>query len=271
MLAAWSARRLRSSLARSVAWLASRSVRAWRSPSRAPSRASAALATLSCMMLKLAAIAPSSSPGVHDDRHHVHAGVGGVEIADAERLNGADQIGQRTGGQAVGRAGDLFRGVGDHAWQDQAHAHRQQRDGHEDVLEGRDERGLLVVHVVDREQVAGPVERHHQEHGPGQFQMQRRRHAGQARATAIGQAAQRVQAGARVAQHEPDDDGGQAELLEAEQAGDAPGAAPRAGRVEWCPAAHDTGAAGAAHRVAAATRRRWAARSRSGRRDWPRR
>ena len=41
MLAACSASRLRSSLASSVAWLASRSLRAWRSPSRAPSRASA--------------------------------------------------------------------------------------------------------------------------------------------------------------------------------------------------------------------------------------
>ena len=208
---------------------------------------------------------------MHDDRYHVDAGVGGVQIADPERLDGSDQVGQRAGGQTVGGARDLFRGVGDHARQDQTHAHRQQGHRDEDVLQASDERRLIGVDVVDRQQVAGPVESHHQQHGPGQLQVQRRRHTGQAGAPTVGHAAQGVQPGARIAQQQPDHDGRQAELLEAEQAGEAPRPAPRAGRAEWCPAAHGTGAAGAAHRVEAATRRRSAGRSRSGRPGLPRR
>ena len=155
--------------------------------------------------------------GAHVDRDLLRAGVGAREIAAAERGHRPAQVGHRAARQPVGGVCDLLRGVGDHARQDEADGDSQQPHGHEDVREHRGQLRPLPVDVRDGQQVAGAVQRHHRDHRAGQLHVQRAHEPRGAAAAPVVETAPGVEHGARIREAQAGQDGGQAELLEAQE------------------------------------------------------
>ena len=148
-------------------------------------------------------------------------GPGVVQVAVGQGPHGPGQVGQRALGQAVGGGGDLGRGVGDHAGQEQADGDGQDGDGHEDVLQGGDQGRVGVGHVAHGQQVADAVEGQHGQHGAGELEVKGPLDQLGA-AVAVAPAPEGVGGGARVGQGQAGQHRRQAELLEAEHGGDAP-------------------------------------------------
>ena len=111
--------------------------------------------------------------GVHGHRLIVEASMGRLQLSPAQRLHRAREVRQSAFGQPVGGAGEVLGGVGDHAGQHEAHSDRQHGDRHEDIGQGGDERGLRLRDVIDRQKIAGAIERQDHQHGARELQVQR--------------------------------------------------------------------------------------------------
>ena len=153
----------------------------------------------------------------HVNREDLRPGPGRGQVTAAQGLHRPGEIRQGAALEPLGGLAHLHDGVRDHPGKDQADRDGQQRDGHEDVLQQRDERGLALVHLVDREQVAGAVQRHDQRHGAGELGPERQPRTREASSAAVLPGPPGVGQRPRVSQRQAEQDVLQAELLEPQQ------------------------------------------------------
>jgi hypothetical protein len=156
------------------------------------------------------------------DGDDVDTRLGAIEVAGAQCAHRPREVGERSGGEARGGGGDLLEGLGDDAREDEPDADGEDGDRHEDVLEQRDQRGLARLDGADGQQVARAVERHHRHHRTGELEAERALDPRQAGAAAVGDQPPGIEDGAGVGEAERQQDGREAELLEAEAGGEQP-------------------------------------------------
>ena len=118
-------------------------------------------------------------------RGHIHTRVSSIQVAPAQRVHRARQVGQGACGQSFCGDRYLRNRVADHPGQHQCHGDRQHGHGDEDVGQPRHQRALLRWQVADRKQIAGTVEQQHEHHRAGQLELHRAGDAGQAGAPSV--------------------------------------------------------------------------------------
>ncbi len=156
------------------------------------------------------------------DRHDVGGGMRRLDIAFAQRVHRSRQVAHGAERKPMRRLLHLIGGMGDHPRQNEPDADRQNRHKNEDVLQG-DHKGLPMFRDgIDCHQIAGGIEREHEDHGPGELDMEAAAKPPHPKPPAILQLPPCIKSGAGIGHEQAEDHRRQAELLETEKRTAAP-------------------------------------------------